>query len=392
MTDNINKREGEGKGKGYVIFETETELDMRSITTFGLNAKPNTTSPIGYFGTGLKIAIAVLLRHDIPVKLRINSRLYEFYTETDKFRGAEYRSVRMKRANTVFRQWIHTDLPFTTELGKNWSLWQAFRELESNTRDENGITQAIEGPLPDSLWPYSASHNAALSITTWIIGPSTAFLETWAERDKIFLPEALKSWQYGDKRIQLFDQPSNYIYYRSIRVRDLKKPSIFTYNILKPIELTEDRTIKYEWDADIAVQEFLAHQDDTDLINRLLDATEDHYEASLSWDSSYATEPSAVFKDTLAKRIAQTKAKEAGLTTPSIVPRFTAYHQTFTPSEPTGPFLRDKFSEYIEAETKKGISDKITNLLQQVRASIPYTTKYQEQEVTNNADTDEIPF
>ena len=30
-------------------------------------------------------------------------------------------------------------LPFTTELGKNWEVWQAYRELHSNTLDESGV-------------------------------------------------------------------------------------------------------------------------------------------------------------------------------------------------------------------------------------------------------------
>jgi len=42
-----------------IIFHNQGELDIRAVTTFGLSVKKN-DNPIGYFGTGLKYAIAAL--------------------------------------------------------------------------------------------------------------------------------------------------------------------------------------------------------------------------------------------------------------------------------------------------------------------------------------------
>ena len=52
-----------------VVHVTKGKLDLRSLSTFGLNAKPNTTNPIGYFGTGMKYAIAVLLRKHVSIEM-----------------------------------------------------------------------------------------------------------------------------------------------------------------------------------------------------------------------------------------------------------------------------------------------------------------------------------
>ena len=46
-----------------VVFENTGEIDILSISSFGVSVKEG-DSPIGFFGTGLKYAIAVLLRHN----------------------------------------------------------------------------------------------------------------------------------------------------------------------------------------------------------------------------------------------------------------------------------------------------------------------------------------
>lgn len=51
-----------------VIFETPGNLDIQAIAT----------SPIGFFGTWLKYAIAVLLREGCQISIFTNKTLYRF--------------------------------------------------------------------------------------------------------------------------------------------------------------------------------------------------------------------------------------------------------------------------------------------------------------------------
>ena len=48
-----------------VHFITPTDLPLDAFTTFGVNHKPNTDSPIGYFGTGLKYVVAIVARQKV---------------------------------------------------------------------------------------------------------------------------------------------------------------------------------------------------------------------------------------------------------------------------------------------------------------------------------------
>ena len=56
-----------------IVHSTPGLIDLRAFTTFGVNSKPNSKNPIGYFGTGLKYAVAVLARHKCPVTVWIGT-------------------------------------------------------------------------------------------------------------------------------------------------------------------------------------------------------------------------------------------------------------------------------------------------------------------------------
>ena len=112
----------------YIIFENPGTLDLRALTVMGLNAKEN-ANPIGYFGTGFKYGIAIALRNGCSVLIQNGTGPDQLVTRVEQeFRGKKYMSL-----------WLEDrELPFTTELGKNWYLWQAYREFKSNCDDEGG--------------------------------------------------------------------------------------------------------------------------------------------------------------------------------------------------------------------------------------------------------------
>lgn len=135
-----------------IIFQNQGLIPIDAFTTFGINAKPNSDNPIGYFGTGLKYAVAVTLRLGGTFRLFRGIEEYEFYLKEKDFRGKSFQTVRMRKRKSLMARWSYDKLPFTTELGKNWKPWMAIRELESNTRDENGhscLFHEHDDPHPD---------------------------------------------------------------------------------------------------------------------------------------------------------------------------------------------------------------------------------------------------
>lgn len=112
-----------------IIFENSGEIDPRLISLIGVNVKERSNA-IGYFGTGLKYAVACLLRWG--EKLTVQSGLAEFTFDTEeaKIRGQSFGVLVMRSAVD------HLQLGFTTDLGKRWEPWMVYRELWCNAHDE----------------------------------------------------------------------------------------------------------------------------------------------------------------------------------------------------------------------------------------------------------------
>ena len=199
-----------------VYFANAGLIDLNVIRVMGVSVKVN-ANPIGYFGTGLKFAIATLVRtgHQVTI-VRAGIRIP--ITAQDEV----IRSAPVKRLYLGDEK-----LPFTTELGRNWEVWQAYRELHSNTLDE-------AGEITDM--PVSAD--------TVIEVSGTSIYMEFINRDQTFVsgkPLAANAF------IEVYPGPSRYVYYRGVRAGVLPKEAAFRYNFLCPMTLTEDRTFESQF-------------------------------------------------------------------------------------------------------------------------------------------------
>lgn len=270
-----------------IVFKTPGSIDLRAFTMFGVNAKPNSTNPIGFFGTGLKYAIAVLLREGHKVHLFTNGRQYEFYTFKNSFRGKDFDSIRMRQRKTVlWGKWRSTVLPYTLHLGRNWEVWQAFRELHSNTLDEQGITYPY--PSKGSLENFTLDPDFNPYKYTYIIveGPPSGIDEAYARRDEIFLPTESMNKVDETSGMEVYEGTTKYVYYRGLRVYELPKPTVYTYN-LKQTYLTEDRTLKYGMIFHTDITNHVSRSENYKVIKHILDVDDDYYESSCDFSDSY---------------------------------------------------------------------------------------------------------
>lgn len=198
-----------------LCIHSPTSLDLKAITTFGLSVKV-TDNPIGQFGTGLKYAIAVLLRNKQSIKLIVDGTNYDFAVEPSTFRGESVETVTMNGQL----------LPFTLNLGRNWEVWMALRELIANALDEGGGVS--EEPCGKTCFIVD--------------GPTVS--NAWVNRHEIFL-KPTTSPLLVSKRLEVYPEPSNYIFYRGIRVSKIPQGNKLTYNIMDGVSLSEDRFVDY---------------------------------------------------------------------------------------------------------------------------------------------------
>lgn len=271
-----------------VVFENDGLIPIEAFTHSGLSSKPSTNNPIGKFGTGLKYAVAVLCREGIDVEVYIGLTKHSFYTKTREFRGNDFQMIRMKVEKfdlTRLGRPKYHELPYSTHYGHGWELWQAYRELHANTLDENGIIRLAE----EEVVPETGK--------TKIVVYGERFVSEFLDRDRTFLPDGLTVRETVDG-VQVMDRPSRHVYYRGLRVHDLENPSQMTYNFLREIQLTEDRTAKDVYLLESYIRNHLVASQDKEVIRKVLTAPRDSYESRMYWDSTYVP-PSKEFIEVL---------------------------------------------------------------------------------------------
>jgi hypothetical protein len=251
-----------------LVFQNPGLIDLAAVTTLGVSVKDGDT-PIGYFGTGLKFAIATILRGSGTFTLWRGTVAHRFGTEVDNVRGEPFEFVTMDGQR----------LGFTTQLGRNWKPWMAFRELASNCRDEGGrYFQGEDG------WQVEPDH------TTIVVG-GQELLAVWPDRSSILLDtEPL----FANEFVEVHPGNGGFVYYRGVRINEPARQTRFRYNVRTTLELTEDRTAKWEFEVDYAIERGIAAMNDRAMLREVLNCGEGYLEHHL--DATRWT-PSAEFRE-----------------------------------------------------------------------------------------------
>lgn len=120
----------------YLVVRNPGEIEEEAIRLLGVSSKRGTSS-IGQFGTGNKYAIATLLRTGHSLGVHSGGKKWEFRLDRGMFRGAEYSEVVLVQGQK------RTKLGFAQELGLQWQVEDALRELFSNAFDEGEMEYTI---------------------------------------------------------------------------------------------------------------------------------------------------------------------------------------------------------------------------------------------------------
>lgn len=255
-----------------IVFENPGEIDLLSICTFGVSVKES-ENPIGFFGTGLKYAIAVLLRTGHQVSAFSGLRRVEFGLREKTVRGTSFDFVTMTTDDET------RDIGFTTELGKQWEIWMAYREIACNCKDEGGeARQVIALPLPEA-------GRTMFAVT------GDAFARVHQER-AFYILEDEPHLQIGTLEVRR--RPGRSFYYRGVRVHAFSSPGLYTYNDSSSIELTEDRTVKDQWVPGHRIAMAVLRCDDESFIRDCVLADENTLEGSLDYHG-WGVRPSKAF-------------------------------------------------------------------------------------------------
>lgn len=264
-----------------IILKNKGEIDIDLIRVMGVSAK-DSNNPFGIFGTGLKYAISVFLREGIEFSLWIGANKYEFFTEEKMFREQSFAMCKMRGPHDSI------DLPFATNYGRNWDIWQAYREIDCNCMDEGGEIYNADSVRGEAGY--------------------TIFCVQEIDTRGIFLRDSTAPLLFSNDDIEIYEGESECIYYRGVRAKDLDRPSLHTYNIKRACDLTEDRLLCYDFQVERTINESIAQMGNANksLIKSVITAKPHHYESTLTMQHDTRVAPGNVFKE-----VAQENAKEA---------------------------------------------------------------------------------
>jgi hypothetical protein len=221
----------------YVCFENKGEVPINAFKLLGASTKRGSATKIGYFGTGLKYAIAVMLKQGIDFKVYSGTKEVKIGTRKTKFMTEDILVMTVNGEKTSI----------TLDAGIDWKPWFAIREIYSNTIDEGG--------------------NMSLNTE---VGPKAGHTRIFVDTEAEALKDVFQNWNnyFSMNRALVFrnatgtllpklpTRPEFTVFRRGIRVHESRKHSVFDYDLID-VEINESR---------VAVYSFRVHENSSEVL------------------------------------------------------------------------------------------------------------------------------
>jgi len=145
-------------------------LDPMFIALMGASTKRN-KDKIGKFGTGLKYAVAWLMRNNYSVRLHVDGQPVSIKSVDVQAGDQTYGVITINDTHTSI----------TTDMGPDWVGWMIVRELYCNAMDEGDYSISVVDETESGAVPGK---------TVWDIQLTGEVLETWKNIDQYFIPQS----------------------------------------------------------------------------------------------------------------------------------------------------------------------------------------------------------
>lgn len=262
--------------KKYIRIVNTGEIEQNAFKLIGASSKRNDKTKIGFFGSGLKYAMAFLLRENIEFKIYSGTEEVKVTTRVVQHREQDFNVIQVDGEDTSM----------TTEMGPKWQHWGAVREVYCNAVDEGNDDITIVDEF--EIVPESGSTVFYIELTPDL----TNIVERW---DDYFSKDRNDIVHQDIAGTKIFwSKPSNdvndlIIYRKGIQCHlGIDMPSCFHYDF-PWVDINESREITSMYSFRASLVEFYSSKVDTDTLRILLikmDKGLAKFEYGLDWSSN----------------------------------------------------------------------------------------------------------
>ena len=246
----------------FIKIQNNGLLDEKLIPLMGDTTKRNDSFKIGQFGTGLKYALAFIIRNKIGFRLFVGTREVSITSSNEKISNQEFDVIYIGGERTSI----------TAQMGYDWTHWMILREIWCNALDEGGENKSIVS--------LESQIEGEENKTTFYIEYNLDFAKVWQNWSNYFIQDFEPI--YDSEKFSLYPGGETLrIYKRGVLIHEAtaKMKTVFSYDI-KNASINELR--EFRGSASTEIADCISQIEDPRIITYFLEnCTEENYEGKM---------------------------------------------------------------------------------------------------------------
>lgn len=245
----------------YMEFSNKGEVPLNAFKLLGASTKREVEGKIGFFGTGLKYSVALMLREGINFKAFIGDKEVKFGIRQSDFGGIKVGVITVNGEKTSM----------TTDAGIDWQPWFAIREIYSNALDEGGTME-----LTSDIKPAKGTTKIYVEMSPKL-GDVSKNWQSYFAMKREALEEIILSKGTSNERLYRIlakreGQQEFILFRRGIRVAKARNVnSLFDYDV-SHIKINESRVVENDWEGRQRAAEALAQSNKVEIVRQFVKA------------------------------------------------------------------------------------------------------------------------